>query len=149
MVRGNTRRVCGRQVCNDRIAASSPLVRASLVRLTTTRRHRGRGRIFLRFSTDWSRLLSSNFPFFPLPFYPFLRLLSFETKELFFRRGAKKNWCWVFRWMSFYVWGVCCPESNCSSSVEYFSSFRKRRNDFLARRSFRVDEFFFLNSWFK
>lgn len=84
--------------------------------------------------------------FFPLLFYPFLRLLSFEMKELFFRRGAKKNWCWVFRWMSFYVWGVCCPESNCSSSVEYFSSFRKRRNDFLARRSFRVDEFFFLNS---
>lgn len=81
MVRGNTRRVCGRQVCNDRIAASSPLVRASLVRLTTTRRHRGRGRIFLRFSTDWSRLLSSNFPFFPSP------LLSLPSASIFRDEG--------------------------------------------------------------
>lgn len=68
-----------------RIAASSPLVRASVVRLTTTRHHRGRGRIFLRFSTDdWSRLFA--YPptflsfFFPhLSFYPFLSTPIFRN----------------------------------------------------------------------
>lgn len=75
-----------------RIAASSPLVRASVVRLTTTRHHRGRGRIFLRFSTDdWSRLFAYpstflSFFFSISPFIPSFRLLSFEMEELFFRR---------------------------------------------------------------
>lgn len=79
-----------------RIAASSPLVRASVVRLTTTRHHRGRGRIFLRFSTDdWSRLFAypSTFLFF---FFPSL-LLSLPFDSYLSKLGGiilstKKNW---------------------------------------------------------
>lgn len=150
MVRGNTRRVCGRQVCNDRIAASSPLVRASLVRLTTTRRHRGRGRIFLRFSTDWSRLLSSNFPFFsPSSFIPSFgfylsrwRNYSFDEERR--RTGGGSFDGWVFTSGKFVVRKVIVPPPLNISRV-----FESGEMIFWQDEVFEVDEFFFLNSRFK
>lgn len=72
-----------------RVAASSPLVRASVVRLTTTRHHRGGGgslflRLFDRLIVS-DCLLSSNFSL--LFFFP----LSFEMEKLFEEQREAKG----------------------------------------------------------
>lgn len=73
-----------------RVAASSPLVRASVVRLTTTRHHRGEDLSAFRPTDRLGCLLSSNFSFLffsSLPFFP----LSFETEKLFEERREAKG----------------------------------------------------------